>query len=63
MKQDEFAIGFVLFLSDNLYESMYQDIDEDGKTWVSYFHDGHNNYSTAQRFTIQELLEIYKKEL
>jgi hypothetical protein len=42
---------------------MYQDIDEDGKIWVSYFHDGHNNHSTAQRFTIQELLEIYKKEL
>ena len=59
---DEFAINFALFLSDNLYENMYQDIDEDGKTWVSYLHDGYDHHPTARRFTIQELLEIYKKE-
>ncbi len=59
---DEFAIGFTLFLSDNVYENMYQDIDGDGKTWVSYLHDGYDNHPTARRFTIQELLEIFKKE-
>jgi len=57
----EFAIGFTLFLSDNVYENMYQDIDGDGKTWVSYLHDGYDNHPTAQRFTIQELIEIYEQ--
>jgi hypothetical protein len=59
---DDFAIGFALFLSKNMYENIYKDIDEDGKTWVSYFQIGFDDLSTAKRFTIQELLEIYKKE-
>ncbi len=60
---EDFAIGFGLFLSENMYEDMYQDIDKDGKTWVSYNQEGFDNRITANRFTIQELLEIYKKTL
>ena len=63
ISDNKLAIGFALFLSDNVYENMYQDIDKDGKTWVSFLHDGYDNHPTAQRFTIQELLEIYKKTL
>ena len=56
-----FAIKFALFLSDNMYEDMYQDSDGDGKTWVSYHEDGFENYSTANLFTIEEILDIFKK--
>ena len=59
-EKDDFAIGFGLFLSENMYENMYQDLDEDGKTWISYIQEGFDDRMTANRFTIQELLEIYK---
>ena len=36
----ENAIKFALWLSDNMYENMYQDVEGDGKTWVSYADDG-----------------------
>ena len=59
---DDYAIEFALFLSERMYEDMYQDIDKDGKTWVTYLQNGYHSLSTAERFTIQEILEIFKKE-
>lgn len=59
---DTFAIEFALFLSENMYENMYNDINKDGKTWVSYLQDGFHEHTQAERFTIQEILEIFKKE-
>ena len=59
---EEFAIEFALFLSENMYENMYNDINKDGKTWVSYLQDGFHEHTQAERFTIQEILEIFKKE-
>lgn len=59
---DDYAIEFALYLSENTYEDMYNDIDNDGKTWVSYLQEGSENYETAKRFTIQEILQIFKKE-
>jgi hypothetical protein len=58
---EEIAIRFAFFLSDNMYEDMYQDKDGDGRNWVTYKQEGFDNYSTAEKFTIQELLEIFKK--
>ena len=58
---DEFAIGFALFLSENMYENMYQDVDKDGKTWVSCLDEESQDYETAKRFNIQEILQIFKK--
>lgn len=55
---EETAIRFAFFLSDNMYEDMYQDKDGDGKTWVTYTQEGFESRSTAERFTIQE---IFKK--
>lgn len=59
---DDYAIEFALFLSENMYENMYNDINKDGKTWVSYLQDGFHEHTQAERFTIQEILEIFKKE-
>ena len=39
------AIQFGLYLSNNLYEDRWQDIDEDGKRWVCMNDEG-LNYST-----------------
>ena len=61
-QKDDYAIEFALFLSENMYEDMYQDKDGDGKTWVTYNQEGFDSRSTAERFTIQEVLEIFKKE-
>lgn len=58
---EDTAIRFALFLSDNVYENMYQDIDKDGKTWVTYTQEGFNSRSTAERFTIQELFKKSQK--
>ena len=61
----ENAIKFALWLSENMYENMYQDVEGDGKTWVSYADDGDNNYShydTANRYTIEELYNKYITE-
>ena len=58
---EEFAMEFALFLNDNIYENYYQDLDKDGKTWVTYYEEGFDDYSTANRLTIQEVLEIFKK--
>jgi hypothetical protein len=58
---EETAIKFALFLSDNLYEYMYQDIDNDGKTWVTYRQEGYEHFDTAERFTIQELFKKSQK--
>lgn len=63
LSKDDFAINFALWLSENSYENMYQDLDEDGATWVSYLHEGFDIRSTATLFTIEELLELYKEEL
>jgi hypothetical protein len=59
------AIKFALWLSENMYEDMYQDIEENGKTWVSYAdNDDHSysDYNTAKRYTIEELYNKYKNE-
>ena len=59
------AIKFALWLSENMYENMYQDIEENGKTWVSYADDDDDSYSdyyTAKRYTIEELYNKYKNE-
>jgi len=57
------AIKFALWLSENMYEDMYQDIEENGKTWVSYEDDddySYSDYNTAKRYTIEELYNKYK---
>ena len=59
---DDYAIEFALYLSENIYENMYQDVDNDGKTWVSYLDEESQHRETAERFTIQEILQIFKKE-
>ena len=59
---DDYAIEFALYLSENMYEDMYNDVDKDGKTWVSYLEEGFDDRETAERFTIQEILQIFKKE-
>lgn len=59
---DDYAIEFALYLSENIYENMYQDVDNDGKTWVSYLEEGFDNRETSNRLTIQEILQIFKKE-
>lgn len=52
---EETAIKFAWFLSDNLYECMYQ--DSNGKHWVTYNQEGFEHKETAERFTIQELFK------
>ena len=59
------AIKFALWLSQNMYENMYQDIEENGKTWVSYTDNtdhSYSDYKTAKRYTIEELYNKYKNE-
>lgn len=60
-ERDEFAIEFSMFLNNNMYENMFEDLNNDGKTWASYCDDIFD-YDLKKRFTIQELLEIFKKE-
>jgi tRNA G46 methylase TrmB len=59
-RADNHAIDFALFLSKNMYEDMYQDIDKDGKTWVCFPDDLHNNRKKAKRYTIEELLKKFE---
>ena len=35
------AIQFGLYLSDNIYENQWQDIDNDGRTWVCMNDEGY----------------------
>jgi hypothetical protein len=59
---DNYAIEFAEWLSENMYENMYEDIDNNGKTWITYLEDGFDIYNTANRYTIKEILEIFKTQ-
>jgi hypothetical protein len=61
IKKEKFAIDFALFLSEKMYENRYQDIDNDGKTWVNYDDEYFGERLKANRYTIEEILEIFKK--
>ena len=59
------AIKFGLYLSNNLYEERWQDIDDDGKTWVCMNDEGfeeNNTYRTSKRYTIKEIYNKFKKQ-
>lgn len=59
------AIKFALWLSENMYEDMYEDIEKNGKTWASCADNDdyiYSDYYTAKRYTIKELYNKYKNE-
>lgn len=60
MSCKEIAIAFANWLDEEMYEAMYAG---DDKVWVSYKHPGYDKLETAQRFTIEELFEIFKTTL
>lgn len=58
----ETACLFAIWLNDNAYYDMFQDIDNNGKTWCQ--EDGElKSVHTAEKYTILELFEIFKEQL
>ena len=58
------AIQFGLYLSDNIYENQWQDIDNDGKTWVCMNDEGYEEYHRREdhkRYTIEEIYNKFKQ--
>jgi len=58
------AIQFGLYLSDNIYENQWQDIDNDGKTWVCMNDEGYEECDKREdhkRYTIEEIYNEFKQ--
>lgn len=58
------AIQFGLYLSNNLYENQWQDVDGDGKTWICMNDDGYEECHKREdhkRYTIEEIFNEFKK--
>jgi hypothetical protein len=49
------AIEFAKYICDNMWQNMYYDIDNDGKTWVACVSDIAYQYDMAHRVTIEEI--------
>ncbi len=56
--KDKFAIEFALWINDNLYENYFNK----KKSWVSLFDLDKYNEKEVPRYTIKELLKIFKDE-
>lgn len=56
---DDYAIEFAMFLSNNSFENMFQDLNKDGKIWASY-NDDSDDIDLIKKYTIRELLEMFK---
>ena len=59
------AIKFGLYLSDNIYENQWQDIDNDGKTWVCMNDKGYEECDKREdhkRYTIEEIYNKFKNQ-
>jgi hypothetical protein len=56
--KDKFAIEFALWINDNLYENYFNK----KKSWVSLFDLDNYNEKEVPRYTIKELLKIFKDE-
>ena len=55
------AIQFGLYLSDNIYENQWQDIDNDGKTWVCMNDEDYELFYKREDFKRYTIEEIYNK--
>ena len=57
------AIKFALWLSENMYEDMYQDRNKNGKTWASHIEEQTWDMHTEKNiYTIEELYNKYITE-
>lgn len=60
----ELAILFAEYISDNIYENTYQDINKDGRTWTCYNDVDYvinSSYETAKRYTVSEIYNEFLK--
>ncbi len=59
------SIQFAQYIADNIYENQWQDIDNDGKTWVCMNDDGYEECHKREdhkRYTIEEIYKEFKKQ-
>ena len=57
------TIGFAQWLSDEGYENMYQDVDNDKRTWASIYDENYFLIKEAKRYSLEELYQSYLESL